>query len=134
MPHFDYCSPLWDCLSVYVSNKLQELQNRAARVITKSPFDTSANHLLSTLDWERLFLRRKKQKALIMYKTMNYLAPEYLQSLSASLCLQLKKLGGKADHVQTKHQFTGRNNVFPYFVNSTESCLYPSRFRAAETW
>ena len=31
---------------------------------------------------------------------------------------------------------TGRNSVFPYFVNSTEtgSCLYPSRFRAAETW
>ena len=32
--------------------------------------------------------------------------------------------------------FTGRNNVFPYFVNSTEtwSCLNPSRFRPAETW
>ena len=32
--------------------------------------------------------------------------------------------------------YTGRNNVFPYFVNSTEtaSCLYPSRFRPAETW
>ena len=31
---------------------------------------------------------------------------------------------------------TGRNNVFLYFVNSTEtgSCLYPSRFRPAETW
>ena len=31
---------------------------------------------------------------------------------------------------------TGRNNLFPYFVNSTEtgSCLYPSRFRASETW
>ena len=31
---------------------------------------------------------------------------------------------------------TGRNNVFPYFVNSTEtrSCLYPSSFRHAETW
>ena len=32
--------------------------------------------------------------------------------------------------------YTGRNNVFPYFVNSTEtgSCLYPSCFRPAETW
>ena len=31
---------------------------------------------------------------------------------------------------------TGRNNVFPYFVNSTETwtCLNPSRFRPAETW
>ena len=81
MPHFDYCSPVWDCLSGYLSDKLQKLQNRAARVITKSPFDASSNHLLSTLSWERLSLRRKKQKALMMYKTMNDLAPEYLQSL-----------------------------------------------------
>ena len=81
MPHFDYCSPVWDCLSGYLSDKLQKLQNRAARVITKSPFDTSSNHLLSTLSWERLSLRRKKQKALMMYKTMNDLAPDYLQSL-----------------------------------------------------
>ena len=81
MPHFDYCSPVWDCLSGYLSDKLQKLQNRAARVITKSPFDASSNHLLSTLSWERLSLRCKKQKALMMYKTMNGLAPDYLQSL-----------------------------------------------------
>ena len=81
MPHFDYCSPVWDCLSGYLSDKLQKLQNRAARVITTSPFHASSNHLLSTLDWERVSLRRKKQKALMMYKTMNDLASEYLQSL-----------------------------------------------------
>ena len=81
MPHFDYCSPVWDCLSGYLSDKLQKLQNRAARIITKSRFDTSSDHLLSTLDWVRLFLRRKKQKALMMFKSMNGLAPEYLQSL-----------------------------------------------------
>jgi len=81
MPHFDYCSSVWDCLSGYLSDNLQKLQNRAARVITKLPFDTSSNYLLSTLDWERLFFRRKKQKALTMFKTVNELAPHYLQSL-----------------------------------------------------
>ena len=81
MPHFDYCSPVWDCLSGYLSDKLQKLQNRAASIITKSPLDMSSDHLLSTLDWERLFLRRKKQKALMMFKSMNGLALEYLQSL-----------------------------------------------------
>ena len=35
MPYFDYCSPVWDCLSGYLSDKLQNLQNRVARVITK---------------------------------------------------------------------------------------------------
>ena len=34
--HFDYCSPVWDCISGYLSDKLQKLQHRAARVITKS--------------------------------------------------------------------------------------------------
>ena len=36
MTHFDYCSPVWDCLSSYLSDKFQKLQDRAARVITKS--------------------------------------------------------------------------------------------------
>lgn len=76
LPYFDYCSPVWDCTSGYLSDKLQ---NRAARVITKLPFDTSSNLLLAK--WEKLTLRRKKQKALIMYKTLNELAPEYLQCL-----------------------------------------------------
>ena len=51
------------------------------RVITKLPFDTSSNLLLAKLKWEKLSLRRKKQKALIIYKTLNELAPEYLQCL-----------------------------------------------------
>ena len=34
LPHFDYCSPVWNCMSGYLSDKLQKLQNRAARVIT----------------------------------------------------------------------------------------------------
>ena len=81
LPHFDYCSPVWDCMSGYLSDKLQKLQNRAARVITQSPFETSSNLLLAMLKWEKLSLRRKKQKALIMYKTLNELAPDYLQCL-----------------------------------------------------
>ena len=83
LPNFDYCSPVWDCLSGYLSDKLQKLQNRAARIITKFSFDTNSDHLLSTLNWERLSIRRKKQKTLMMYKTMNGLTPKYLQRLFA---------------------------------------------------
>ena len=62
LPHFDYCSPVWDCMSGYLSDKLQKLQNRATRVITKSPFDKSFNLLLAMLKWEKLPLRRKNRK------------------------------------------------------------------------
>ena len=61
LPHFDYCSPVRDCISGYLSTKLQKLQNRAARVITKSTFDMSSNPLLAMLKWEKLFLCRKKK-------------------------------------------------------------------------
>ena len=84
LAHFDYCSSVWDCMSGYFSDKLQKLQNRAARVSTKLPFGAISNLFLASLKWEKLSLRRKKQKAIIMYKTLilNELAPEYLNSMS----------------------------------------------------
>ena len=50
-------------MSGYLRDKLQKLQNRAARVITKSPFDTSFNLLLALPKWEKLSLRRKKTES-----------------------------------------------------------------------
>ena len=81
LPHFDYCSPVWDELSVTLSDKLQTLQNRAARVITRSSYDTSASILLNRLNWHNLSTRRKKLKATLMFKIIKGLSPEYLQDL-----------------------------------------------------
>jgi len=39
LPRFDYCSSVWDELNVTLSDKLQNLQNRAARAITRSSYD-----------------------------------------------------------------------------------------------
>ena len=81
LPHFDYCSPFWDELRVTLSDKLQKLQNRAARVITRSSYDTSASILLSRLNWDNLSTRRKKLKATLMFKIIKGLSPAYLQDL-----------------------------------------------------
>ena len=59
LPHFDYCSPVWDELSVILSDKLQKLQNRAARVNTRSSYDTNASILQNRLNWDNLSRRRK---------------------------------------------------------------------------
>ena len=80
-PYFDYCSPVWDGLSNQLSEKLQKLQNRAARVILKANYETSPSMLLEILNWDTLSIRRKKLKALIMFKSLNKLAPVYLQDL-----------------------------------------------------
>ena len=35
-PYFDYCCPVWDGLNNELAEKLQKLENRAIRVITRS--------------------------------------------------------------------------------------------------
>ena len=77
-PHFDYCCSVWDNLGETLSNKMQKLQNRAVRVITRSPYDASANPLLDSLHLDNLSLRRKKIKAKIMFKILKGDAPDYL--------------------------------------------------------
>ena len=42
-PHFDYCSIVWDGLSNTLNDKLQKLQNRVARAITKSSYNASSS-------------------------------------------------------------------------------------------
>ena len=80
-PHFDYCSTVWDGLSIALNDKLQKLQNRAARAITKSPYNTSTSELFSKLGWDDLSTRRKKHRAIMMFKTVHELTPSYLHEL-----------------------------------------------------
>ena len=68
-------------LSNELTDKLQKLQNRAIRIITKSDFYSSATVLRLKLGWDSLYTRRKKHKAKLMFKNINKQAPEYLQDL-----------------------------------------------------
>ena len=80
-PYFDYCSSVWGKCSVTLCDKLQKLQNSAARVITRSSYDVNAKELLISLRQDNLAKRRKKLKAALMFKILNGLAPDYLQDL-----------------------------------------------------
>ena len=64
-----------------VSAKLQKLQNRAVRVIIKSRYDASAGPLLDMLGWDRVSISRTKQKAVVMFKTLNNQMPPYMQDM-----------------------------------------------------
>ena len=74
----NYCSEVWDTLSDGLS---QKLQNRAARIITKSAYDASSSELRVELRWRALAHERRTKKAIMMYKVLNNLAPEYLKDL-----------------------------------------------------
>ena len=59
-PHFDYYCSVWDELGDTIAIKLQKLQNRAARVITRSSYDADVGALLTLLHLENLSTRRKQ--------------------------------------------------------------------------
>ena len=80
-PNFDYCSEVWGGTYKTLCDRLQKLQNRAARIITRSNYDIRSKTILDELDWDNLEIRRKKQKALLMYKVIHKKAPSYLQRL-----------------------------------------------------
>ena len=50
LSHFDYCSLVWDNCCEYMTDKLQKLQNRAARIITGRTYDVSSDDVLGTLE------------------------------------------------------------------------------------
>ena len=78
--HFDYCSLVWGNCGKTLSNKLQKLQSRAARVITSSNFDVDVDSLFHKLSWKALKSQRQIQNALLVFKFLNGLVPEYLTS------------------------------------------------------
>ena len=79
-PHFDYCSVVWGCCSKGLSQKLQKLQNRAARIITFSNYDSNVDELLRNLNWKKLDHQRAVNKAIMMYNTVNNQTPDYISS------------------------------------------------------
>ena len=81
LPWFDYCDVVWDNLPVTLAERLQKLQNRAARVVTRHGYDVRSSDILKVLNWETLEERRFRHKATMMYKVQNNYAPIYLQNL-----------------------------------------------------
>ena len=74
-PYFDYCCEVWDTLGKgLLSERLQKLQNRAARLIMNLNNEHGQSALaLKSLGWKLLEERRVEMKARMMYKTVNKL-------------------------------------------------------------
>ena len=60
---------------------LQKLQYRAARIVTKSKFDTPAMEVIHNLNWPTVSDIIRSETATTMYKSLNGLVPEYLSNL-----------------------------------------------------
>ena len=52
--HFRHCCSFWGTAGSAGINQLQKLQNRAARIITNSSFDTPSRPLIAELGWQTI--------------------------------------------------------------------------------
>ena len=117
-PYFIYFSIVWDSLSDTLEKQLQILQNRAARIITGAPLLKSSSLILAELEWMNIKEMREKQKAIMMYKIVHGLAPDYLTEMftfssslndynlrQSKLNLELPK--NRSDYYNSSFAFTG---------------------------
>ena len=63
------------------NNLLQKLQNRAARIITNSRCDASSNNFIKQLGWRKIDEVIQYEARVMVYKSVNGLAPHYLHDL-----------------------------------------------------
>ena len=120
LPHFDYCSVVWGGISQYLSDKLQKMQNRAARVVTQTGYETRSHELLERLCWDKLSIRRDKQKAMLMFKTARGLVPTYIQNLFNSK--------------ETSYQLRNKENSLSLPLPRTEFLKNSFSYSGAALW
>lgn len=77
-PHLDYCSCVWGSANI---EKLYKLQKRAARMVYDLPTRTPTEPLLAKLNWMSLMDRVKFRKVIMVYKSLNGLAPTYMRDM-----------------------------------------------------
>ncbi len=77
----DYCNALLGGCSARLINKLQLVQNAAARVLTRTRRYDHISPVLSTLHWLPIKHRIDFKIVLMTYKALNGLAPQYLSDL-----------------------------------------------------
>ena len=122
VPHLDYCRAVWGCIGNGLSQKLEKLQNRAARIITASSWDARSAPILHALKWNSLADRRAKQLKSLMFKSVNNLVPEYLSDKYTSV------------NTINRHNLRGaQHNLFVPRPN-TEALKKSFRYRGAVTW
>ena len=78
----DYCNSLLCGISSASVAKLQRIQNLCARIITRSPWDTSTSTMLRNLHWLPVSERIRYKALLLAFKALNS-GPEYLSELVA---------------------------------------------------
>jgi hypothetical protein len=91
----DYCNSSLCWSPKYVLNKLQNFQNTAARVITRTPRNCHIKQVLNRLLWPSVHIR-VEYKLLIMFKALHGQAPTYIRNM-LDIYIQSRQLRSQND-------------------------------------
>ena len=81
LPLLDYGSVTWGSASTANIERLAKLQKRAARIILKCDFDTPSASMFQELGWMSIEGRIKYNNAVLTYKALNDMTPDYIAEL-----------------------------------------------------
>ena len=78
LPLIDYGSNTWGSTSKLNIERLSKLQERAVRIIVKADFYTPSSEMFNELGWSTIANRHNYNKAVLTFKALNDLTPEYI--------------------------------------------------------
>ena len=81
LPLIDYGSITWGSTSTNNLERLSKLQKRAARIILRADYTTPSEDMFHELGWLSIRERLTYNKAILTYKALNSLTPEYITTL-----------------------------------------------------
>ncbi len=116
----DYCNALLGGCSARLINKLQMVQNAAAKVLTRTRTYDHISLVLSTLHWLPIKHRIDFKIFLITYKALNGLAPQYMSTSYPIIVLHVRY-----DLKRSKSTAGGRSFLYlaPKLWNNSGHCL-----------
>ena len=77
----DYCNSLLYCIPKYKMDRFQRVHNIAATIVARCPKCTNITPVLYELHWLPIYKRIVFKLRLLVYRSVNQLAPTYLREL-----------------------------------------------------
>ena len=83
VPYFIYCSVIWNDGNKTNLDKLYKMKKRAARIITRSNYETRSKTIFQNLGWNPVEIMFKKRELLLTFKAIHGSAPplEYISDM-----------------------------------------------------
>lgn len=118
-PILEYACVLWDPKERYLEQKIEQIQSKAARFVTKNyNFKQSVTALKRQLDWEPLNSRRRRLRLKFLHRIYHDQT-----GLDKTKFIELPHfVSRRLDHSKKIREFSARTNIFKcsFFPNTVK--------------